>query len=52
VAFRVGYESPWQFGGEYRRLFWVPREKMVAAEKFGALMEMPGKRPPILVQSK
>jgi AraC-like DNA-binding protein len=30
-AFRVGYESPSQFGREYRRLFGAPPRRDVAA---------------------
>jgi AraC-like DNA-binding protein len=31
AAFRVGYESPSQFGREYRRLFGAPPRRDVAA---------------------
>ena len=31
AAFRVGYESPSQFGREYRRLFGAPPRQDVAA---------------------
>jgi AraC-like DNA-binding protein len=31
AAFRVGYESPSQFGREYRRMFGAPPRRDVAA---------------------
>ncbi len=36
AAFRVGYESPSQFGREYRRLFGAPPRRDVAAVEVGA----------------
>ena len=33
AAFRVGYESPSQFGREYRRMFGAPPRRDVAAQK-------------------
>ena len=36
AAFRVGYESPSQFGREYRRLFGAPPRKDVAALRLKA----------------
>ena len=37
ASFRVGYESPSQFGREYLRLFGAPPGKDVAAKRSGAL---------------
>src|SRR5437763_14339894 len=39
AAFRVGYESPSQFGREYRRLFGTPPRRDVAALKAEAQVE-------------
>ena len=36
AAFRVGYESPSQFGREYRRMFGAPPRRDVAALKVEA----------------